>query len=469
MARALHGYAVERCEGRLLGLSYKGEFSMGIYGAMTTAVAGLRAQSLALENISGNISNVQTPGFKRMETSFYELVPSATMADKGPSSVQASGRQTVNVSGSVSSSDIGTNMAITGDGFFNVRAKTGDDEGEPILSQQQLYTRRGDFEFDANGYLVNGAGYYLTGIELDKVSGAPIGGDSMPIKIERDFIAAKPTTEVALRANLPRVPATPSYDAATPGSDLIDIGGGGAPTTITQAQDAEFKSETIAGGSITVRTDNGEAMNLQLRWGKTGTDAWSLYYMSNSDGTTDPAWTKVGDYTFTGTGALNTTTTPATTNLSIDGTAINNVAFNHGTGGMTQYADASGLASTTELSQNGYAAGELVEAGISASGRVTASYSNGQTYELYDIPVSTFNAPNRLQGLDGGAYAETFESGAPVSGSAGSVKGGALEGSNTDIADEFTKLIVTQQAYSAGTRIVTTSDEMMQEALNMKR
>lgn len=106
---------------------------------------------------------------------------------------------------------------------------------------------------------------------------------------------------------------------------------------------------------------------------------------------------------------------------------------------------------------------------ISDTGRVVASYDNGRTVDLYQVAIANFNAPNNLAKIDGGAYVETQASGAPIISSDASIIGSALENSNTDIADEFTKLITTQQAYSASTRIVTTSDEMLEEVLNMVR
>ncbi len=136
---------------------------------------------------------------------------------------------------------------------------------------------------------------------------------------------------------------------------------------------------------------------------------------------------------------------------------------------ITQFADSNGSVQVTELRQNGYSAGELVGVSISEQGRIVASYTNGRTVDLYDVTLASFNAANRLQKLDGGAFAVTQDSGQAILGAQGTIIGASLENSNTDIADEFTKLIVTQQAYSASTRIVTTSDEMLQEVLNMVR
>jgi flagellar hook protein FlgE len=121
------------------------------------------------------------------------------------------------------------------------------------------------------------------------------------------------------------------------------------------------------------------------------------------------------------------------------------------------------------LQQNGYPAGELQSVAVNDKGRVVGSYSNGRTIDLAEITLADFNGPNKLKRVDGGAFELTDESGPPIYGASGQIVGSSLEGSNTDIADEFTKLIVTQQAYSANTRVVTTSNQMVQDLLNMLR
>jgi flagellar hook protein FlgE len=121
------------------------------------------------------------------------------------------------------------------------------------------------------------------------------------------------------------------------------------------------------------------------------------------------------------------------------------------------------------LQQNGYAAGNLETVAVSDKGRVTGTYSNGQTIDLAEITLANFSGANSLQRLDGGAYAATAESGTATYNAPGTIEGSSLEGSNTDIANEFTKLIITQQAYSANTKVVTTTNQMVQDLLNMVR
>jgi flagellar hook protein FlgE len=155
--------------------------------------------------------------------------------------------------------------------------------------------------------------------------------------------------------------------------------------------------------------------------------------------------------------------------VTVDGVTIGDVRVVHNTNGITQFADSNGNAQVNLLEQNGYAAGSLQGIAVSDKGRVVGTYSNGRTLDLAEITLANFSGANFLSRIDGGAFEITAESGPPVYGQGGKIVGNSLEGSNVDIADEFTKLIVTQQAYSANTRVVTTGNQMVQELLNMLR
>ena len=124
----------------------------------------------------------------------------------------------------------------------------------------------------------------------------------------------------------------------------------------------------------------------------------------------------------------------------------------------------------TTLSQNGYPAGSYTSVAVNDNGRIVASYSNGQQLEIAQVVTANFNGVNALKRLDGATFEETSESGSPIiSANGNNISGSSLEASNTDISSEFTKLIVTQQAYAAGTKIVTASNDMLQQAINMIR
>ncbi|MEX1084070.1 MAG: flagellar hook-basal body complex protein, partial [Xanthobacteraceae bacterium] len=239
-----------------------------------------------------------------------------------------------------------------------------------------------------------------------------------------------------------------------------------------------FLNASIGGGAVTAYDISGSAVNIQIRWAKFegaaygGTDKWNLFYQVNSNATgTQVAWQNAGiDYTFGPNGQMSPLVANLTlTNVVIDGVSLGDVQLTHGSGGITQFADPNGNVKVNLLQQNGFPAGELQTVSVNDKGRVVGSYSNGRTIDLAEIVLASFNGPNNLKRIDGGAYEVTDESGPAIIGAAGKIVGSSLEGSNTDIGDEFTKLIVTQQAYSANTRVITTTNQMVQDLLNMLR
>lgn len=582
---------------------------MGIYGALSSAVTGLRAQAHALENISGNIANSQTTGYKRIETDFLDLIPDAPISRQVPGAVLAQSRGTNDVKGDIKTVSNETFIALNSNGFFVVEPKIGQSDGNPIFGGTNFYTRRGDFEIDKDGMLVNGAGYYLKGLPIDPGTGNVSGSVPEPIRLSNSFLPAQQTNRVNYQANLPQLPKTSSYKASVFNSELLQakdyvaagawspasvtgtaalvgtdpatalagqtvtlkingtsttfefyttapytgsnqgvdasgniddalaklqasIRANGGPSaasavaklngsgfvevtlgddhyarfsveaasgglgltagtvssapvrpavnSITADQDKLFVNNSISGGAVTVFAENGAPANVQMRWAKVssaeagGADTWNLFYMSDSRATGGAEmWKRVNaDFTFGGDGSLLSPTDASVqlNNLQINGVAVGDIEFRYDTNGLSQFADVNGTANVSTLNQNGYGAGEFVSVAINDNGRVVASYSNGERIDMAQVITAEFNAINKLKRLDGGVFSSTSESGEAILDLSGSgIIGGALEASNTDISDEFTKLIVTQQAYAAGTRIVSTADEMLQEALNMVR
>ena len=449
---------------------------MGIFGAITTAVTGLRAQSYALENVAGNVANSQTTAFKRVDTSFEDLIGDNPPSKQVAGSVIASSRSTNTVQGAVQNASVGTFMAINGDGFFVVEKPTNSADGQPTFGSVEFYTRRGDFQQDKNGFLVNGAGYYLMGNLVDPTTGNILGSVPHILKFQNDLLPAKATTQIQYAANLPSYPFTPSHDTTVPNSELLaaaTLTGG----NVTGAHEAAFINQSISGGAVTAYDALGSPVNVQLRWGKTnsvangGSDTWNLFYQTDSAATgAQVAWKNVGvDYVFGPNGQLNPPISSVTISaMTVNGTALGSVNLFHGTG-ITQFADTNGNAQINQLGQNGFAAGTLQSVSVSDKGRVVGSYSNSLTIDLAEITLAKFNGSDFLKRLDGGAFEQTDESGPAILGAAGKILGASLEGSNADVADEFTKLIVTQQAYSANTKVITTGNQMVQDLLNMLR
>jgi flagellar hook protein FlgE len=223
---------------------------------------------------------------------------------------------------------------------------------------------------------------------------------------------------------------------------------------------------------------SGAAVNVQLRWGKTdsslygGTDTWEMFYQTNSTATgVQVAWQNAGvAYTFAANGQMS----PAVSSVilpgvTVDGVLLGNITIKHGSTGITQFADANGNVQVNTLQQNGFPAGVLQSVAVNDKGRVVGTYSNSRTIDLAEITLANFNGVDGLKRIDGAAFESTEESGPPTYNAAGKIVGSSLEGSNTDIADEFTKLIITQQAYSANTKVISTSNQMLQDLLNMLR
>ncbi|HZQ14645.1 MAG TPA: flagellar hook-basal body complex protein [Pseudolabrys sp.] len=458
---------------------------MGLFNALTAAVGGLQAQSFAIQNISGNIANSQTIAYKDINTSFLDLVSSASVpSQQVAGGVTAYSVATNNVQGAIQSATVGTDMAINGDGYFIVQPPLTFSGSTPIFGGVNSYTRRGDFQLDAQGYLVNGAGYYLEGLPIDPTTGIPTGSVAAPLQFQSNFLPASATTQLQYALNLPTTPVTNAFSSSTPNSELLNPANFGTdPTvagtgTVVGSDVSTFVDESIDGGSITVYNAAGSPANLQLRWAKIdsvangGVDTWELFYQTDSTATgATVAWQNAGvDFVFDATGQLNPPITQTTlNNVTINGNAIGNLTVDTPVGSITQFASTSGNSTVNNLQQNGYAAGQLQGIAVGKNGDITGTFSNGQSVALAYIPLVHFNSPNNLKSLDGGAYQETSESGPPLAGASGQIVGQSLESSNADIATEFTKLIVTQQAYSANTKVITTANQMSQDLLNIIR
>jgi len=608
---------------------------MGIFDALNTAVGGLSAQSFALQNISGNIANASTTGYKGIGTAFEDLVPDATTPSKQVAGgMTAFAQATLTTQGTVSTTTVSTTMAINGDGFFSVQKASSVVDNVPVFSGVTDYTRRGDFQVNANGNLINGAGYYLMGVSVDPKTGNPTGNVPQVLQFQNNFIPAQATSAIQYAANLPTQPKTPASSSAATGTllaagglnpadfasnplpvgtpaapftdntitgssafnqattpapitaattlsgtapsnslptsfvagdtitidgttftfvntgstagttgtniDISDtvgtllskIGGvtGVAPTinattgaitlhtgtaqnlNITSASSAftslgfsspvttarggggtagtgvvigndltAFTNESISGGAVTAYNAAGTPVNMQLRWAKTdsaslGTghqDIWNLFYQTSTTATgTQVGWVNTGtNFIFSANGSLSSPTGSAVSipGVVVDGQSLGALTVNITSGALTQFASSSGSATINTITQNGFAAGQLQSVAINNSGLVVGTFSNGQNINLASVTLSHFNGTNYLKAIDGGAYEVTDLSGPAIIGASGKISGSSLEGSNTDIADEFTKLIVTQQAYSANTKVITTANNMVQDLLNVLR
>jgi flagellar hook protein FlgE len=464
---------------------------MGIFGALTTSVSGLRAQSFALENISGNIANSRTTGFKRVDTAFTDLIPDSPPSQERAGSVRAFSQNTTTLQGDLIQSGVSTNLALNGEGFFVVQERSGFAGGTPTFGGIDLFTRRGDFELDNSGYLRNGAGYYLKGISIDPTTGSLIGSQPNVLRVSQDNLPARATARVDYRANLPTQPDTPNSRPPINGSNQMTgaglVTGVGAATvgaaTITAADESAFINNSVPGGAITAYSGVGAPVNIQYQWARIETDTtgpfvagpnrWALYYRADSSASPAPAatrWSKVGDFEFDATGNLTAPAAPLNTTYTVDGVATASITQDFGNGALTQFAFADRSVNVNSVTQDGYESGDFADVRVGDGGRLYGTYSNGQVVALAQLSVAKFAASNALKRRDGGVFEGTLESGQPILANAGrELVGGSIENSNTDIADEFSKMIVTQQAYSANTRVISTAQTMLQDIINVIR
>lgn len=439
---------------------------MSISNAMQSAVSGLGANSKATQKVAQNVANTGTVGYKR---EFVDLVTTTGASGSSGSGVRAVNNADVRLEGTKMMTSSPTDLAISGEGFFLVSKNPND----PIESNY-FFTRAGSFKPDENGNLVNPGGYYLAGFtpdaegNLGAVDFTSVASVST-VNVGDRGIVAGPTTEISLAGNLPS-----------------DETGTGAPT-------APFNS--------TMRYTNalGAVERLTISW-QASEDTANLWTATvtgpvNADGTPGQAYGTV-NVTFSDSGATPgapasfagvqdpTLVAPAAFVVNPDGTVeitIDNgqvpqtIELDLGTvgeyDGITQFA---GDFSAQNFETDGNEAATIATTEFDDRGILWGVYDNGDRRALYQVPVVTVPNPDGLRLIDGNAYSLTRSSGDMVlnlsgAAGAGTIEDYSLEQSNVDIAKEMTDLIVIQRNYSSNARIITTADEMLQEATNLKR
>lgn len=389
--------------------------------SLYSGISGLRAHQTMLDVTGNNIANVNTAGFKASSTQFQDTLSQMTQGASAPQGetggsnpaqiglgVRVAGVSTNFAQGSSQSTGRATDMMISGDGFF-VTSKGG----------QQLFTRAGAFSPDAAGQLVSPDGGILQGwAAVDGVvnTGGPVSGITLNAN---NLVPAKATDSVTVDGNLPS-------DGAenTPLERVVKVYGA-----------------------------SGAERNVTLTFTRSGND----WLVTGDDGT--------GPTTTTLTQQPNGTVTPADATLPVGGGITVNL------GGISAFA---GMTSLAVSGQNGSAAGKLESYTLGNDGSVIGSFSNGVKQVLAKIALANFTNPAGLEKAGGSSYVATGNSGNVQLGAAGdagigSLSGGSLEMSNVDLSQEFTNLIVAQRGFQANARIITTSDEVLQELGNLKR
>lgn len=455
---------------------------MSIFSAMISAVSGLKAQGHALGHISDNLANTSTVGYKRVETRFQNLVTASSSQVHSPGGVLSVPSRNVLLQGSIDRSDQETNLALNGQGFFSVSKATVWQDGTRAFDSN-YYTRAGDFSLDREGYLVNSAGFFLNGWPVTDPANLAVNPNAEPIQINRLSDTPAQTTYLKYRANLPANAnvlddtntATPDIEYSPSQMRVYDPLGNERDLMVQWIKEDPsipgnenlWRVEvSVAGGDLTGTAGGTDGITRYVR-----------FHPSNA-GSATPGTVEWIDADPAGPGVPPNSGTPAGIPLSIteaDGSSWDfDLRFGeHGQlGGLTQYASQGIELSRTE--QDGVPLGSLEKVTVDANGFVILNYNNGRSLPVYKIPVALFSAPNALQAVAGTAFSATFESGPPTLVSAGDLGAGevvpmSLEASNVDIGHEFSRMIITQRAYSANARVVTVSDGMLQEAVNLVR
>jgi flagellar hook protein FlgE len=419
--------------------------------SLFSGISGLRSHQLMLDVTSNNIANVNTMGFKSSSVLFQDTLsqlvtgssaPAAGNGGTNPSQVGLGVRTdavTTNFAqGSAQVTGKNTDMMINGDGFFVVKNK-----GE------QMYSRNGAFTFDADGRLVNNSGMVMQGWGVDDngLVDTKLVPDDVVLPISTLF-QPKTTTEAYFGGNLPS-------DAA-PGTEITtsirtyDLLGTERTVSVTFTRGAlPGNSWTVAAFDEDAPTANEITDPLNRPVIDLGADGSGPPDLDN-DGNPDPFLVPV---------------------TSVAGKPGDPYSF---TIDLTKITGYSGQNTVAPSSQNGYSMGSLSSFSISKDGMVVGVFSNGLKRTLAQLALANFNNPPGLEKAGESVYRSTVNSGeprlgTPGSGSRGFLQGQALEMSNVDLGQEFTNLVVAQRGFQANSKIITTSDELLQELVNMKR
>lgn len=431
---------------------------MAILTSLFTGISGLNAFGTGLSVVSNNIANMNTVGFKNSDVVFADIITQSLTGAPGVSQIgRGVGVNDVRTQfgqGSFETTSSGLDLAIDGNGFFQVRDASG----------AVLYSRAGIFTIDENGAIVNPDGLLLQGFLADATGN--LTGQIGDISLASTTFPPRASGQMDLVANLnssASIPVLP-FDMNNPS------GTSNFSTSITVY-------DSLGNGHLVTTYFR---KSIEAPTGNT----WEWFSVVDANDTAS-GLTEIqanGTLTFTTDGALDTeTTTSSSFNFSGGATLAQAIAFDFGTSittdggtgldGVTQFGSASAVLNQV---QDGHASGALLSVSINQDGTITGLFTNGKSRTLGQVALARFNSPQGLTLMGNNLYAASADSGQPIIGAAdtagmGEILSNSLEMSNVDLAEQFVKMIQYQRGFQANSRVITTTDEILQELVNLKR
>ena len=427
---------------------------MGVLSSLYTGVSGMTAQGEALQVIGDNIANANTIGFKASRAEFQDIIAKNLKGILGGNQI---GRGTkigavnpILTQGNTDATERATDLAISGDGYFKVKGSDG-----------ETFTRDGSFFFDREGYLVTKDKQRVQGFTSDEKGN--IVNKIEDIKFPRALIPAKGTTEIKLDLNLDsRVEATKKFDAKDP-----------------------YQTSHYSTG-IEVYDSQGNKQLVSMFFNKVADRVWEFKGMADGKSVTggeEGSLEQVlgGRLEFTVDGKLKSQEV-TDSNLNFKGGALQNQQVKlrfgdaideggKGLDGSKQYGKSSDLIS---WNQNGAAAGTITGLSFNDEGMLTAVYSNGQAQDLAQIAIAKFENAEAMFKVGNNRLRQSRDSGEPSMGAPkaagrGSIFAKSLEKSTVDLATEFVAMIQNQRSFQANAKTITTTDELLNEVIQLKR
>jgi flagellar hook protein FlgE len=433
------------------------EVIMGVLSSMWTGVSGMQAMGQGLSVTADNIANSNTTGFKASRAEFGDIMSRNLKGIDGGNQIGRGVRvEAVNpllTQGNLDHTDRATDLAVNGDGFFQVKGDSGVN-----------YTRDGSFHFDKDGYLVNNAKLKVQGYQANEKGGIETKmGD---IKFPQALVNAQATAEIKLDLNLDsrNVADSKVFNPADPyktshyatGVEIFDSQGNKHLLNLffNKGQDRQWTYKGLVDGK---EVDGGAPEGQQLAQVVEGTVSFTEDGKLNTQEITNSAFNFTGGAKLDQQVKINFGDDIASGGKGIEGTK--------------QFGKESDI---MKWSQDGFSAGMVTSLSFNDEGILTASYSNGHVRDLGQIVLSKFENAEALHKVGGNLFKQSRDSGEPSTGAPrlsgrGTLMAKSLERSTVDLASEFVNMITDQRAFQANAKTITTSDELLNEVIQMKR